>query len=109
LIGRNLVYYWDGLTDLDKEIRKHKKDPVTGIPNAKGGDDNIDSLRYLADVYYRQYYNTYHTSDAENSDVPEWITKRRLVEQAMLERYNAVRREDTQIQGLTAGFDSRYM
>lgn len=111
LIGKHLVYYYYGLSDLDKEIRKHKKDPVTGIPNAKGGDDNIDALRYLADAYYQRYYNVFHKAEQENSDTPEWIIKKRQWEQIMIEKRradNAMFSEQS-FGGLSAGLNPKYM
>lgn len=110
LIGKHLVYYWYGLSDLDREIRKHKKDPDTGVPNAKGGDDNIDCLRYAADVYYQMFHEKYHTIAETNSDMPEWLVKRRLNEQIMKERYLMTQRNGgNEIRGLSAGLDPRYL
>jgi hypothetical protein len=79
LIDRNLLFYSDSLRDLDKEIRRHKMDD-NGKPLAKGGDDNIDAMRYIADAYHQLYYKQYHLAQEKISTEPEWKIKRRLEE-----------------------------
>lgn len=80
LIGHNLLHYSADLTELDKEIKKHRTDRNTGKPYSKGGDDHIDAMRYIADVFHKFYYKSYHLAQVNKDTRPPWKIKREIYE-----------------------------
>lgn len=85
MIKKNLLKYSPVCTRLDKEIENHKKDEF-GRPLDKGGDDAIDSMRYLVNWYHFHYWNKYHAIDEETGQdvMPQWKKEFELAKQEAL-------------------------
>ena len=104
MIKKGLLKYSPVCVRLDKEIDNHKKDE-NGIPIDKGGDDAIDSMRYLVNWYHFHYWQKYHAADEETGEdlMPQWKKEFEFAKQEAMARKASMQSNNIRNLGVFGG------